>query len=244
MISVPCRRLARLVADGLASPRQYHSGLFHVREGYYRGRPVVVICCSGDENVHYASVRHIAALYRLAGALLVEPVRAVAETPGLGTVVLGTSARRYYCPTALPGNMDGIDDLVFRGEALRQWLAEPPVAAAMEAIDRLAAGSREIVGGGALCQDLVPVRVGSSARPLRGWRAAEFVRTHFEIDVVDTGAFGFLRACSDVSIAGCVLGVVTEACSTPNGERLGRRRIGNILRSAALQAADFLPRHH
>ncbi len=243
---MPSRGAAKGLAAHFGFVRRFHSGLFPLWEGYYRSLLVVVAECHGDEDVHYACVRHVAHLYRLSCALLVEPVIAVAEDLSAGDVVVARAARRYYCPTALPGNLDAPDDLVFRGN-VREWVQAPPVSSSAE----LLSASAEERNGRNVKEnmDLRLVVVGSSPRPLRGWHAPEFVRTRFGVHVVDSGAYSFLSACAAIGLPSSVIGVVEKGITRQPGAALSAattsKRLADIARAMleqCLERPEFAPR--
>lgn len=205
------RRVARRVARVLENSRWSHSGLVPLCEGFRRRWPVLVVLVEGGHNdVLYTSVRHLSFLYRTHAMVLVEQVVSVNPRIRPGSVVLGQAARKYFCPTALPGNVDAPDELVFRGEEAEESLTAPELQAARELGGVFLGCASALVSRKALSGDLVPVRIGSSLRPLSGWRAKEFVRGRFDVDVVDRGGYGFLEGCRDVGSTGAILGVVGE----------------------------------
>jgi hypothetical protein len=237
VISVPTLRVAKKLASKLSFSRRLHTGLFSLWEGYRDGVLVAVVYCQGDEDVHYACVRHLAHLYRVACVTLVEPVVAVSEDLALGDVIIVREARHYFCPTALPGNLDAPNELLFRGEQVQEWLGAPPVLASPKFLD---AWSR--IKAPDLRKGISTVakfcNIGSSSRPIRGWRAPEFVRSHFSVEVVDEGAYGFLCACKDVGLTGGIVGVVEAAVTHQLGMTTDSGTMSRKLQEAALAALD------
>ncbi|MCX7626729.1 MAG: hypothetical protein N2Z21_11050, partial [Candidatus Sumerlaeaceae bacterium] len=186
--------------------------MFPLWEGYYQRTQVVVSACEGDENVHAANVRHLAQFYRLSAAFLVEPVTAVREDLKPFDAVVGQEARHYFCPTALIGDMDLPDELIFRGREMNEWLAAPSVWAESSLVALLEKHWQSSAASAGI-GPIKRVVVGTSSRPLRGWRFGEFVRVRFGVDVADAGGYGFLESCRDVGVPGAIVGVVTRDCS-------------------------------
>jgi hypothetical protein len=238
LICVPTEKIARKVASRLDFPRRLHSGLFPIWEGYAQGVLVVAVACSGDDHVFEGAVRHLAHFYRLGCALLVEPVVSVNEAIVAGDVVAGVRARHYYCPTALPGNLDCPDDLLFRGDSLREWLAAPDVVANGPLLSRFHSAWEQVPNF--VFTPLACAAVGTSPRPLRGWRAHEFVRTRFAVDVVDRGGYGFLAGCAAVGLPALILGCVEGGCSRQRSATLAPKKVEAALAHTALHAAVAL----
>ncbi len=234
------RRVARRVARGLERRRWAHSGLVPLCEGFRRRWPVLLVLVDGGHNdLLYVSVRHLSFLYRVQAVVLAEQVVSVNPRIRPGTVVLGESARKYFCPTALPGNLDAPEELLFRGSEAEESLAAPILQTAGGLRDLLLRRPQSLISTNALCGELLPVRIGSSLRPLRGWRAKEFVRSRFDVDVVDRGGYGFLEASRHASILAAVLGIVGED-SANRHEFLSPRKLSEITSEVALNAIDAL----
>lgn len=183
-----------------------------------------------------ASVRHLAHFYRLSAAVLIEAVTAVGEDLKPFDVVVGQRALHYFCPTALVGNMDLPDDLVFRGSEIREWMAAPAARSDDSLVDVLLAKKRRAT---AICPAFSSARqvvVGTSNRPLRGWRFCEFVRLRFGVDVADLGGYGFLESCRELGIPAAIIGVVTRDCSCHPIERFSLRTLDRAVVQAGLCA--------
>lgn len=236
LLSVANPHIASKIAKRLQSRRFLHSGLFPIWEGYLNGILIVILACDGDEQVQAASVRHLAHFYCLSAAVLVEPVTAVSEDLKPFDVVVGQRARHYFCPTALVGNMDLPDDLVFRGSQVREWMAAPAARSDDSLVAVLQARGGRV---GSICSEFSPARqvvVGTSDRPLRGWRFCEFVRVRFGVDVADLGGYGFLESCRELEIPAAIIGIVTRDCSCHPIEQFSQRTLDRAVFQAGLCA--------
>jgi nucleoside phosphorylase len=226
-------REAAVIAERMQSVRRTHYGLFPGFVGTLSGFGTAIAVTGSGENAAYTAVRQLAFLLKPALVAGFGIASAVAEWLNVGEVVLVSQGSRFYCPVALADNMFVSDALIFPTEEARAQIFDAPAAIADPRCLEAALGS--LNGGplrGLLQSRVCSVRVGSSDAPLLAWRAREYVRTRYDVDVADTDSYGLLCAAADVGVPALSMRVIGDSCVDRSHEEF-RRKAPHVLKSAA-----------
>ena len=210
LVLTPHEIPGRRVASFLRRARRTHFGLFPGFTGITpRGGQAAVAFHGVGDMMAYTAVRHLAHLLQPGLIVHVSMARAVAESVREADFVVVREAVPCWCPPALTHGMIGDAALL---DAKGRAGSGPLGGATVAADPRVNAevGSRMGCASALPAGCVLAVRAGSTADPLHGWFAREFVRTNFETDVTDHDSHGFLTACGAAAARGAAVRVIGE----------------------------------
>lgn len=227
---------AASLVSAMHGAKKVDFGLFRGFSGGFGSRRVAVVIAGAQEASVYAATRQVAYLLSPRWGLYFGLAGAVCELLKTGDFVLMSEVRRYYCPPALADNLFSDDSLLFSSEDARREVME---AVTVESDPGLLHQALDAVGtlrpAGCIQPGVRAVRGASSDEELHGWRAREFVRGKYRVDVVDSGSYGFLCAAADAGLPGIGMASIGDEC----GE-VGRRPAGKLDRKWLRIGAEYV----
>lgn len=207
MVICTAPRLAEALLRRMRSGKRRHFGLFEGMTGSLGGRPVRIAVAEPSEESAYVAVRQMASL--CGAELVVYLGEGVAVTESLrgGDVALVSEAVRCWCPIVVtenmfppePGSDHGpADDLAFPDdETRRRVLDSAPLVPDHDLLSRALHALNRTLPLGSLQSQVTAVRAGGGAVRPDVWRAGEYLRARFGIDVADPGIYGALLGAAD-----------------------------------------------
>lgn len=224
---------AAAIARNLRRGRKLHYGMFSGYVGELGGRTSAIIMSGAGERLAYVAARQIAWLAKPSLLVHFSYGTAVSERLRAGDVVLVRDVRRCFCPVVITDQMFRDDEIVWPGDEVRQHVLGGELYRLNEEFLESARTAIEAqFPRGLMQRRICVVSCGSMERAVAKSRGAEWVRGRFEIDVVDSGSYGFLDACRAIGAARTL--ALRMVCSDCTGENLR----GRELRKAGDAAAD------
>ena len=217
-------RLAEALYRRMRSGKGRHFGLYDGMIGNLGGRPVRIAIAEPTEESVYVAVRQMVPLSGAELVLYLGEGVAVAETLRAGDVALVGEAVRCFCPIVVTENMfpsqaggdpGPADEFAFPDDETRHHILNAePLAPDHELLSRALSVLNRNLPPASLQSQVTAVRAGGGVVRPGVWRAGEYLRTRFGIEVTDPGVYGAMLGAADCGIRALAL----ELVSAGNGE--------------------------
>lgn len=226
-IAIICATEAHLsaVLRSVQNTRREHFGLFAGATGAIDGVPVAIAVSGIGEGPAYAAARQMAYLFKPKVLMGLGNATAVCENLQMGDLVLASSSQRCYAPVVVTDEMFDSDELLFSSEEMKMRVLGAPVVSADSRLTQLAVEALTNAPPARSRQRVFRmVTAGCMENVVPAWRGAEFLRTRWCVDVVDTESYGFLSAASDCGVPSVCLRTAVAAPCGPRAMSSGEQR--------------------